>query len=81
MYYVYILKLNKNTKKNFYIGYSSDLKNRIIQHKKGFVKTTKDKNPELIYYEAYLFEKTARKRELSLKKFGSAYTGLLKRIN
>ncbi len=82
MYYVYILELNdKNKSKKFYIGYSSDLKRRLFEHKSGNVFSTKDKKPELIYYEAYASIELARERERNLKKFGSAYVGLLKRID
>jgi len=80
MYYVYILKNNK--KGNLYIGYTSDLKSRIKQHKSGFVYTTKryGADIELIYYEAYKNEIDAKEREKSFKKSGSVYNGLVKRI-
>ena len=82
MYYVYILELNdENKSKKFYIGYSSDLNRRIFEHKSNGVFSTKDKKPELIYYEAYDKERLARTREKNLKKFGSAYQGLIKRIS
>lgn len=35
---------------------------------------------KLVYYETYVDEPTARKREQNLKDFGSAYVGLLKRL-
>jgi len=35
----------------------------------------------LIYYEAYNNKNLAEERERKLKKFGSAYSGLLKRIS
>jgi len=71
MYYVYILKLEKNNK--FYIGYTKDLTQRIKQHK------AKNKL-NLVYYEAYLAEKLARSRERKLKYYGSAWRALKKRI-
>ncbi|MFC1613552.1 GIY-YIG nuclease family protein [Patescibacteria group bacterium] len=79
MYYVYLLKSLKD--KGYYIGYSSDLKIRFIQHADGEVKATKNRRPiEVIYYEAYNFKELAQERERQLKNFGSAYTGLLKRL-
>ena len=65
-YYVYVLH---NPLKNFiYIGYSEDLKNRIISHNKGEDKSTKSYLPlERIHYEAYKDIKDAKRRELYLK--------------
>lgn len=81
MYYIYLLKLKSNTKKKFYIGYSADLKKRIKEHIEGRVRTTKNKNPELIYYEAFNDKYLALKREKGLKNSGSVYNSLLKRLN
>lgn len=65
-YYVYILH---NLQRNFiYIGYSEDLKTRIITHNKGEVTSTKAYMPlELIHYEAYKNMKDAKRRETYLK--------------
>jgi len=71
MYYVYIIKWKRNN--IFYIGYTKDLKQRIGQHKR-------EGDLQLIYYEAYLFEKVARLREKKLKYYGSAWRALKKRI-
>lgn len=79
MYFVYLLKSEKDNK--FYIGFSSDLAQRMVEHHKGLVDSTKYRQPlKLIYYESYEEEKLARLRERRLKEFGSAYTGLLKRL-
>ncbi|MBI3620464.1 GIY-YIG nuclease family protein [Candidatus Roizmanbacteria bacterium] len=57
MYYVYILKLSD---KSYYVGYSSDLKNRIKTHNEGSVSSTKNLRPvKLIYYSAFLTQKKA----------------------
>lgn len=70
MYYVYLLK---NKQKGItYIGYTNDLKRRLKEHK--------DKNPELIYYEAYKSEKDAREREMKLKQRGQTVRRLKERI-
>ena len=65
-YYVYVLY---NSSKNFiYIGYSEDLKNRVISHNNGENTSTKAYIPlELIHYEAYRNMKDAKRRELYLK--------------
>lgn len=66
MYYVYIIyskKLNKN-----YIGYSADLKRRIVEHNNGKTKFSSRGCPwKLMYYEVFKSEKDARKEELFLK--------------
>jgi putative endonuclease len=71
MHYVYILK--NRGKKASYIGYSDNLEQRIQEHKSA-------KDVELIYYEAYLSEKDARRRERKLKLYGSAWRGLRQRL-
>lgn len=65
-YYVYVLY---NQPKNFiYIGYSEDLRTRVISHNNGENKSTKAYIPlELIHYEAYKNKKDAKRRELYLK--------------
>lgn len=66
MYYTYVLQ---NEDKSFYIGYSSNLKQRITDHLRGKgCRTTKDKtNWKLVYYEAYLNIDDAVGREKFLK--------------
>ena len=70
MYYIYLIR-NRKTKE-FYIGYTDDLIRRIKEHK--------DKNPELIYYEAYKSKKDAMKRELKLKQRGQGIRRLKERL-
>ncbi|MFA5359563.1 MAG: GIY-YIG nuclease family protein [Patescibacteria group bacterium] len=80
MYYIYLLRSKKDN--NFYIGYSSDLKKRFLQHNAGEVESTRNRRPlELLYYEAYTSKEMAENRERKLKDFGSAYNALLKRLN
>ena len=65
MYYIYILLLKNN---NFYTSSTDNLKRRILEHKRGKVKSTKHKQPcKLIHYEAYLFKSDALRREKFLK--------------
>ena len=80
MHYVYILKSLKDYK--LYIGYSSDLKQRVEDHINGRVESTRNRRPlELIYYEACKSDFDAKGREWQLKKFGRAYSQLKKRIS
>ena len=65
MFYVYILRLSNNS---YYIGYSSDLKERIKYHNYGLVPSTKNLRPvKLIYYSAFLSQKKATDFEKYLK--------------
>ena len=66
MYYVYLLKSEKDGK--FYTGSTDDLKRRIAEHEAGYVKSTVHRKPlKLIYYEACIDEDDARRRERYLK--------------
>ncbi len=66
MYYVYVLVSEKD--KSFYTGSTSNLKNRFLQHQKGYVDSTKNRLPvKLIFYEAYLNKYDAVRREDYLK--------------
>ncbi len=69
MYYVYLLELVDG---KIYVGYSSNLKKRIEDHKRGIVKTTKGLFLKLISYVAFSDEEKARKFERYLKR-GSGF--------
>ena len=73
MFYVYVLKSEKDG--NNYVGFTSDLKKRLDDHKKGYVLSTKNRLPlKLIYYEACLNQQDATKREKYLKtSWGKRY--------
>jgi len=63
---VYVIQSKQD--KSFYIGYTSNLKKRISEHNMGLnISTRKQKPWELIFFEAYLSEKDARRREKYLK--------------
>lgn len=65
-YYVYILHSNKDS--NFYVGYTNDIKKRIVEHNSGKVKSTSLRRPfKLVYWEGCLSQKDALKREKYLK--------------
>jgi len=66
MFYIYILFSEKD--RQLYIGYTPNLKARIEKHQKGFVTATKFRRPiKLIYYESYLENLDAKRREIFLK--------------
>ena len=68
MYYTYVLLSTKD--KEFYTGYTKDLKLRFEQHNKGLVDSTKLRRPfKLIYYEACIDQVDAKKREKYLKSY------------
>ena len=72
---------SQTNKEWFYKGSTNDLERRLLQHNNGEVKSSKPHRPfKLVYYEAYLSEKTAREREMSVKKSGSVWIRLRKRI-
>jgi len=65
-YYVYILISKKDH--GFYIGYTTNLKNRLTLHAKQQVTATKDRTPLLlIHYEYFINQKDAKAREVFLK--------------
>lgn len=65
-YYVYVLL--SLIDKGFYVGFTSDLKNRLQQHARGEVKSTKNRRPlKLIHYEYFIDKKDALSREIFLK--------------
>jgi len=88
MHFVYILQSQKDHK--LYIGLTNNLSRRIEEHNLGKVLSTKGRRPlNLIYYEAFLNEKDAVRREdyfktskgkrtlkLMLREFFSAYNNL-----
>lgn len=66
MYYVYILK--SLIDRRLYIGYTKNLRNRLVEHTRGETVSTKFRKPlKLIYYEAYLSRLDAEKREMFFK--------------
>jgi putative endonuclease len=66
MFYVYLLYSTRDN--GFYIGYSTDLKRRLSEHKRSASFATKSRGPwRLIYYEAYTGREDAEGREKFLK--------------
>ena len=73
MFFTYVLLSEKD--KDFYIGFTRDLKVRLKEHHRGSVISTAVKRPlKLIYYEACLNEHDAIKREKYFKSgFGRRF--------
>lgn len=79
VHYVYLLR--GHMRHALYIGVTSDLRRRLAEHNKGkSTHTSKSKSWTLVYYEAYANRDDAAEREKALKKFGSAYGQLKKRV-
>ena len=65
MYYTYVLQMSNN---ECYIGYTENLKRRFIEHKSGGNHTTSRHLPViLIFYEAFINKKDAKRREQYFK--------------
>lgn len=64
-HYVYVLE-NKN--KELYIGYTENLKRRLLEHNQGRNKSTKNgESWSIVYCEACLHANDAKRRERYLK--------------
>lgn len=73
MFYVYILRTNKNT---LYIGQTNDLKKRLAEHRDRSAKSAKYlryfSSLELVHSERYDTRSEAMKREYQLKQLSRA---------
>ena len=66
MYYVYVLRSQIDGK--HYIGYTTNLRNRMQKHNNGEVTSTRSRRPfELIFYEDFKSMKDAKRREQYFK--------------
>ena len=74
MYYVYVLYSTSHKKK--YIGFTSDLRKRVSQHKAGNSRYTKKiKDWNLVYYQCFV-NKTDALREEKFLKSGKGFDRL-----
>ena len=65
-FYIYVLQSQKDL--NFYVGFTTDLEQRILTHSYGRVNSTKNRLPvKLVYWEGCLSQKDATDREKYLK--------------
>tara|TARA_S200000501_G_scaffold113883_1_gene107011 strand:- start:158 stop:412 length:255 start_codon:yes stop_codon:yes gene_type:complete len=68
-FYVYLIITKVKNKTISYVGYTNNLKNRIILHNIGKgAKFTKGKNWKLVYYKKYNSKNKAMREEYLLKK-------------
>ena len=66
MFYVYVLRSAENDR--CYVGYTGNLERRLHEHDlKNVYSTARLVNPALVYYEAFVSEEDARRREQYLK--------------
>lgn len=72
-YITYVLKSKLDS--NFYVGYTTNLKQRLAEHNSGKVKSTSARRPfEVVYYEVCYNQKDALHREKYLKSsYGKKY--------
>jgi predicted GIY-YIG superfamily endonuclease len=77
VYYVYVIKSGAG---EIYYGFTSDLKKRLAQDKRGENISTKGCEWTLVYYETFKCEGDARERECQLKRHGQAKRWLRERI-
>ncbi|MBI4708701.1 MAG: GIY-YIG nuclease family protein [Candidatus Portnoybacteria bacterium] len=78
MFYVYILYSLKS--KNFYYGYTEDLRKRLGEHNNGFSKATAPFRPwTLVFYAAFQTKKLAKDFERYIKS-GSGKALAYKRL-
>ena len=78
MYTVYIIQ--SETTKRFYVGYTSDMNDRLHHHNSGANKSTRHQTPwTVIYQEQYETKKEAWLRERQIKSYkgGSAFKKLV----
>ena len=68
-YYVYLITTTRKDKKISYVGYTNNLKKRLLAHNKGKgAKFTRGRKWKLIYYEKLINKSVALKRENEIKK-------------
>ena len=80
MYHVYILQ-SIERKDKLYIGYTTDMKQRLASHNSGRSTYTARYAPwKIAYVESFRSKSDAQKREKRLKVFDNNWKQLLKRI-
>ena len=80
MYHVYILQ-SLERKDKLYIGYTTDMKQRLASHNDRRSAYTARYTPwQLVYVESFRSKLDAQKRERRLKVFDNNWKQLLKRI-
>ena len=68
-YYVYVIATRKNLKLTTYVGYTNNLKKRLILHNKGKgAKFTRGRQWKIIHVEKYSTKSEAISREYYIKR-------------
>ena len=68
-YYVYVLRSDKKSRVITYVGYTNNLKKRLILHNSGKgAKFTKGRTWKVLYYETYKTKREAILRECYIKE-------------
>jgi putative endonuclease len=81
MHYIYVLKSKKDGK--YYIGYTTNIENRVEFHNSGKQRSTKSRIPfHLVHSEEYNSKEEALKREKQIKSYkgGNAFKKLLNEL-
>ena len=79
-YFVYLISTNKGSKIISYVGYTNDIKSRIIKHNSGKgAKFTKGRIWKLEYLKKYNTKSKAMSEEYKLKKNYKFRNKILKR--
>lgn len=78
MYTVYIIKSDKSG--NYYIGFTSDLQDRLKHHNSGATKSTRSNRPWLLVYKEEFSDKKSAwlwERQIKRYKGGEAFKKLI----
>jgi len=78
MWYIYIIKSVLNNR--YYIGCTSNIERRILEHNNGYnISTKKDKPWKVVYCEEFNDQQKAYSREKKIKSYkgGNAFKKLL----
>ncbi len=81
-FYVYLIKTTKGFKNKSYVGYTNNIKNRLIKHNsnKG-AKATKGYKWEVVFTKRFKSKMTALSYEYKLKKNRTERLKLIKEYN
>jgi len=80
-HYVYILQSLKDN--NYYVGYTTNLQNRLNYHNAGKQRSTKSRIPfKLVYFEEFQLKRSALLREKEIKSYkgGNAFKKLINKV-
>ena len=81
MYFVYVIKALKPSKKKYYIGVSSNLLRRLDEHNSPLnTGYTRDNKWKVVYVERYINKFIAYDRESKLKHYGNVWSSVMKRV-